>query len=365
MLCVYICLQWQRCVGIDCLRKHPRGVLNIAHRGSSGVLPEHTLQAYEQAVQDGADLIECDLALTRDLKLVCRHESLLNYTTDVALKPAFANKLTTRVVNGQTLTGWFTVDFTLREIKQLRAVQRFQFRNLQYDGQLEIATFEEFIAVAKKHGVGIYPELKDVAWVNGLGLLPEGSRFEDVVLEQLIKHGYGTEAVEKSCCCILQSFEEQALAYLRNNTNLPLAMLFKTNRTEEDLLRYKRHGFYGVGVRKDLITYSDTMGTKSKIAGNTELIQWCHELDLKVHVFTFRNEDRFLLWDYHQDPYVEYKHFLDLEVDGMFTDFPASLNRFLMYEYNAHISTSVGLGSTNNVVIILIILLPTLYVVLT
>ena len=339
-----------------------RSVSIIAHRGSSGALPEHTVPAYERAAADGAHYIECDLALTRDLQLICRHESLLNSTTDVAKRAQFADRVTSRVVNGETLHGWFSVDFTLREIKQLRAVQRFDFRDKQYDGKFEIATFDEFIEVAKIHRVGVYPELKDVAWVNSLDIMPNDTRFEDLVLEQLNKHGYTFDDYK---CCILQSFEESALLYLRERTVVPLAMLFKTNTTKADLQRYKDNGFFAVGVRKDLVTtYAQAMnGSKPRIAGVTSLITWCHELGLTVHVFTFRNEDRFILCDYVQDPYLEYKHFVELGADGLFTDFPGSLQRFL--GRHCYLNGSNTLQLTDfKIFLAIVLLVPTAYFML-
>ena len=305
----------------------PQSVINIAHRGSSGMLPEHTVAAYERAVVDGADFIECDICITKDLQLVCRHESLLDFTTDVTTRSdEFHDKLSEYTIWGEVKRGYFTVDFTLEELKRLSAIQRVPFRDQTQNGKYEIPTLGEFIAVAKANGVGIYPEIKDASWVNSLNLLPNGTRFEDLVLSELSKHGY----IDSKSNCILQSFEEETLMYVKERvqSQLPLVLLFKTERSDADLLRYASQGFYGVGCLKELII--KTTGEEIRwISEITNFVERCHDLQLKVHVFTFRNEDIFLTYDYEMDPQQEYHRFIELGIDGLFTDFPATLNFYL------------------------------------
>ena len=144
----------------------------IAHRGASGYRPEHTLAAYRLAIEMGADYIEPDLVPTRDDRLVARHENDITGTTDVAAHPEFADRKATKTIDGLTSTGWFTEDFTLAELKTLRAKERLpQLRpgNAAYDGKFEIPTFEEIIALAKQHHVGIYPETKHPTYFASIG----------------------------------------------------------------------------------------------------------------------------------------------------------------------------------------------------
>jgi glycerophosphoryl diester phosphodiesterase len=134
--------------------------LIIAHRGASGERPEHTLAAYQLAIDQGADYIEPDLVMTRDGVLVARHENEIGETTDVAKRPEFASRRTTRQIDGRAVTGWFTEDFTLAELKSLRARERLpQLRpaNTAYDGQFEVPTFAEVIALAKRADAASIP----------------------------------------------------------------------------------------------------------------------------------------------------------------------------------------------------------------
>jgi glycerophosphoryl diester phosphodiesterase len=138
----------------------------IAHRGASGLRPEHTLAAYQLAIDQGADFIEPDLVLTKDGHLICRHENEISGTTDVALKPEFADRKKVHIIDGERYEGWFTEDFTLAEIKTLRCKERLpQLRpgNMAYDGQFEVPTFEEVLELAKQQSaktgrnIGVYP----------------------------------------------------------------------------------------------------------------------------------------------------------------------------------------------------------------
>ena len=150
----------------------PSAPLVIAHRGASGERPEHTIASYTLAIRQGADVIEPDLVPTKDDVLVARHENEISETTDVAQHPEFADRRTTKTIDGQTLTGWFVEDFTLAELKTLRAKERLpQLRpaNAAYDGQETIPTFAEVIALAKAHGVGIYPETKHPTYFASIG----------------------------------------------------------------------------------------------------------------------------------------------------------------------------------------------------
>ena len=170
------------------------GLIVIAHRGASGYRPEHTLEAYQLAIEQGADFIEPDLVATRDGELVVRHENEISGTTDVADHPEFAARKTSKTIDGETLTGWFTEDFTLAELKTLRARERIpQIRpgNTRFDGQYRIATFKEVIALAREHSrdgrvIGVYPETKHPTWFASEGKRLDGSPIQVSLGEKLV-----------------------------------------------------------------------------------------------------------------------------------------------------------------------------------
>ena len=148
----------------------------IAHRGASGYRPEHTLAAYQLAIDMGADYIEPDLVSTKDGVLVARHENDISGTTNVASHPEFASRKTTRVIDGVAITGWFTEDFTLAELKTLRAIERLPSlrpTNTAFDGLYQVPTLQEVIDLAQANGVGIYPETKHPTYFDSIGLSPE------------------------------------------------------------------------------------------------------------------------------------------------------------------------------------------------
>ena len=208
----------------------------IAHRGASGYLPEHTLAGYFVAIQQGADYVEPDLVITRDGALVVRHENEIGGTTNVAAHPEFASRRTTKTIDGQTITGWFTEDFTLAELKTLRARERLpELRrgNTRYDGVFQIPTFDEVLelvaaadaqraAQARANGsaplarIGIYPETKHPSHFAQAGLF-----FDDRLLEALNRHGYR----HRSDPICIQSFEVANLRALRQRTDLTLVQL--------------------------------------------------------------------------------------------------------------------------------------------
>ncbi|MBY8852218.1 glycerophosphodiester phosphodiesterase, partial [Saccharothrix sp. MB29] len=175
--------------GDDRVEVSRKGPLVIGHRGASGYRPEHTLAAYELAARMGADYVEPDLVVTKDGKLVARHENEIGGTTDVAAHPEFAARKTTKVVDGVPITGWFTEDFTLAELKTLRAVERIpdvRPRNTLYDGRFEIPTFEEVVELSRRlsrelgRDIGLYPETKHPTYFQDIGL-PLEPRLVDVL----------------------------------------------------------------------------------------------------------------------------------------------------------------------------------------
>jgi len=310
--------------------------LNIAHRGSSGRLPEHTLEAYRLAIKEGADFIECDVCLTKDLKLVCRHESWLNKTTNIWENTTLRSKQKTYNITDytgvtKTVTDIFTVDLTLEELKTIRVRQKYSFRDPNFNDMYQIPTLEEHIQVAKSAGrpVGIYPELKNPEWVNSLDILGQANTtFEDLLIGILNKHGYR----ERDAPCYIQSFSEDSIRALSTKTQLPLVMLYDQEwliSNANSKLKDISSICYGIGVWKNMIIPVQN----DYLQHTTDLVPIAHKYYLKIHAYTFRNEDRYLAWNYTQDPYNEYETFLNIQIDGYFTDFPGSLKRFLDMKY--------------------------------
>jgi glycerophosphoryl diester phosphodiesterase len=291
-------------------------VVVIAHRGASGERPEHTLESYRLAIEQGADYIEPDLVMTRDGVLIARHENEIGGTTDVANRPEFAARRRAQIIEGETMTGWFTEDFTLAEIKGLRARERLPAlrpRNRAFDGRFSVPTFGEILQLVTETNrqrssgprIGVYPETKHPAHFAAIGL-PQ----EQAVLAALDSFDYGREGSP----VFIQSFDPNNLRQLRGMTHLPLVQLL-----EHELGDLHRIAEYadGIGIAKPLAT--------------AEGIADAHSLDLTVHVWTFRAENEFLPGDLKiGDAPAEYgnldgeiERYLSRGIDGFFTDFPA------------------------------------------
>jgi glycerophosphoryl diester phosphodiesterase len=291
-------------------------VIVIAHRGASGERPEHTIESYRLAIEQGADYIEPDLVMTRDGALIARHENEIGGTTDVAKHPEFASRRRTQVIDGESMTGWFTEDFTLAEIQTLRARERLgdlRPQNREFDGQFTVPTFDEimeFTAASNSRRstdsrVGVYPETKHPAHFAAIGLPLEAS-----VLQTLERHGYGREGSP----VFIQSFDPRNLRQLRAMTRLPLVQLLENE----------------LGDMRRIAEYADAIGIAKSLA-TLEAVEGAHALELKVHVWTFRAENEFLPDDLkagkaaaaHGDLAGEIERYLLRGMDGFFTDFPA------------------------------------------
>ncbi|WP_404372149.1 glycerophosphodiester phosphodiesterase [Sphingomonas sp. MMS24-J45] len=300
----------------------------IAHRGASGLRPEHTIASYTLAIEQGADFIEPDLVLTKDDVFVARHENDITGTTDVANHPEFAARRTEKVIDGQKHVGWFTEDFTLAELKTLRAVERLpRLRpdNTKYDGQFEVPTLAEVIALAKKHHVGIYPETKHPSYFAKIG-----HPMEARLVAELKAAGWS----KPSDPVFIQSFEVDNLKRLHGMTGLRLIQLMDADGAPPDGaapsyaamatpagLKAVAAYAYGIGPNKDMIQKGD--------AAPSTLVADAHAVGLRLHPWTFRAENMFLPPSLRTgtDPAVhgrlteEIDRFLDLGVDGFFTDF--------------------------------------------
>jgi glycerophosphoryl diester phosphodiesterase len=304
----------------------------IAHRGASGERPEHTIASYTRAIEQGADYIEPDLVLTKDGVLVARHENEISETTDVADKPEFADRKTSKTIDGRKMTGWFTEDFTLDELKTLRAKERLpQLRkdNMAFDRQFEIPTFEEILTLAKAHNVGVYPETKHPSYFASIGLPHEAP-----LLAMLTTFGH----VTKDAPIFIQSFEVENLKALRPKTKLRLIQLMEEKGSPADRSDLTYPQMATAEGLKTVATYADGVGPNKAMViprtmiGNlgtpTTLVADAHKVGLAVHPWTFRRENYFLPLAQKSgvdprgigDVQAEMKAFLATGVDGIFSD---------------------------------------------
>jgi glycerophosphoryl diester phosphodiesterase len=289
--------------------------LVIAHRGASGYRPEHTLAAYELAIEQGADFIEPDLVVTRDGALIARHENELSLTTDVARRPQFAGRRRTQTVDSRSVGGWFSEDFTLDEIRRLRATERFAAdrpRSAEHDGRHGIVTFDEVVALAERAGrgrerpPGVYPEIKHAAHFAALGLAVEPR-----LAAALRPVGAGLPVY-------VQSFELPALRRFAELADAPRVMLLARPLAAGEL-RELAAQVQAIGVAKSLLFERDAAGA---IGAPTPLVEQAHALGLAVHAWTFRNENRFLPPNLRGEPQRELQMYFAAGVDAVFTDFP-------------------------------------------
>jgi len=269
---------------------HP---LIIAHRGASGERPEHTRAAYDLAIQQGADVIEPDLVMTRDGVLIVRHENEIGGTTDVAARPEFTARRATKTIDGETVTGWFTEDFTLAEPKTLRARERLpELRpaNTAFDDREPILTFEEVLDIAGAAGVGVAPELKHPSYFAALGL-----PMEDVFVATLERRGLtGADAP-----VIVQCFEVAPLQRLRARIATPLLQLVAASGGPVDSPDLSYAAMATPAGLAAIARYADWIGTDTALiepapGAPTALIAHAHAAGLRVAAWTFRAENQFL-----------------------------------------------------------------------
>lgn len=310
----------------------------IAHRGASGERPEHTLASYQLAIDLGADFIEPDLVLTRDGVLVARHENEIGSTTNVADLPQFAPRRTTKRIDGRDVTGWFTEDFSLAELRTLRARERLpQLRaaNCAYDGQFLIPSFAEILELAARESarlgrqIGVYPETKHPSYFAAIGLPHEAPI---LALLHQFEHRNAAAPV------FIQSFEVENLRRLRALTKVRLIQLvdsvggpadgsgqsYADMLTDAGLAAIAQYAD-GIGPPKDAVIARDADGNLGEATG---LVARAHGAGLAVHPWTFRRENFFLPTDLrigddpaaHGDLVGEIRAFVAAGVDGIFSD---------------------------------------------
>lgn len=295
--------------GIAMTSTTPPWPLIIAHRGASGYLPEHTLEAYRLAAELGADFIEPDLVFSKDGHLVVRHDHYLSVSTDVADRPEFADRKTTK--SGHEKPDWFTEDFTLDELKSLRARQAFPGRSTDFDGKYQIATFGEVLDLREQlskdlgRDIGIYPETKVPGYFQSIGL-----DYLDPLLDILKTRGFNNA----SAPIIIQSFEGDILKRLRPHTPVRLMHLFDGDASVNDDVLEEIAGYCnGIGPFKGLLVNEDR--------SSSGVLEAAHDKGLFVHPWTFRDDQ---LPPGLDDPMDEYMFFYNLGVDALFTDFTDS-----------------------------------------
>ena len=325
-----------------------RSTLVIAHRGASALRPEHTLEAYALAIADGADAIEPDLVMTRDGVLVARHENEIGGTTDVAEHPEFADRKTRRQIDGQWVEGWFSEDFTLAELKTLRARERLpQLRSTRFDGRLEVPTLAEVVDLvageSAKQGrtIALVPEIKHPSHFAALGLA-----MEQPLLRALTAHPYTRRAP-----VWIQSFEVGNLRALREqlppegNIRL-LQLLGAQDESPRDSVLAGAPVTYArmasVEGLRDVAGYADAIGPHYRMlqiqrgdggGHRSDLVDAAHAAGLQVHAYTFRPENHFLEPRYRdgaaesarnpQGSISEIRDHVAAGIDAFFTDDPA------------------------------------------
>lgn len=350
------------CVGNPTLQAHseakdwPPSPALIAHRGASAVRPEHTLEAYREAIRAGVDFIEPDLVITKDGVLVARHEnaiailnadgSIKEATTNVAERPEFASRKTTKRIDGKDITGWFVEDFTLAELKTLRARERIPAvrpENVRFNDQLEVPTLQEVIDLAKAESarlgrtIGIYPETKHPTYFQSIGL-----PLEPILLKVLGDNGWN----HASAPVLVQSFEVSNLRQIRSQSTVRLMQLvtpkgqpydavaagqattYADMVTEKGLADMARYA-YGVGLSKSMVIRV----VDGKNAPASPLVAQAQKAGLKVHAWTLRPENQFLPASLKAQPasngalrgnaQADMEDFLRSGIDGVFTDDPA------------------------------------------
>ena len=308
--------------------------LVIAHRGASGYLPEHTLQSYQKAIELGADFIGLDLVSTKDGVLIARHEPWLSATTNIASHLEFADRKTSRVVDGREVCDWFASDFTLEEIKSLRAKQSYALRDQSFNAVFQIPTLVEIVdlvkatSISKNRAIGICPETKHPTYHRDIGL-----SLEDRLLAVLADAGW----TERYSPVIVQSFEISNLKAIRLRSDVRLLQLIGEphERPYDFIVAGDSRSYLSLVTDSldEIASYANCLGVPKEhllVANDNDglsaskLVSHAHETDLFVHAYTFRDEPQFQKACFGGDPMAEYKAFYALGIDGVFSDFPDS-----------------------------------------
>ncbi|OON60862.1 glycerophosphodiester phosphodiesterase [Massilia sp. KIM] len=319
------------------------------HRGASAVRPEHTLAAYQKAIEDGADIVEPDLVATKDGVLVARHENEISGTTNVSTLSQFASRKTTKTIDGVAVTGWFTEDFTLAELKTLRARERIPNNrpaNVSFNDQFEIPTLQEVIDLVRRESearnktIGLYPETKHPTYFKNIGL-----PLEKRLVDTLVANGYKG----KNAAVYIQSFETANLKELRGMTDMRLVQLLDSpTNAPYDFVAARNGRTYADLITpaglKEIAAYADVVSpykeiiiprtSANELGAPTQFVANARAAGLKVHTWTLRPENPFLPVSLRAAPVTslsqrgnavaEITAYLNAGIDGFFTDDPAS-----------------------------------------
>lgn len=320
------------------------GVTVVGHRGASGYRPEHTLAAYETAINQCADYIEPDVVSTKDGVLVARHENEISGTTNVATRPEFADRRTTKTIDGTSITGWFTEDFTLAELRTLRAKERLpQVRpqNTPFDGLYLVPTLDEVLDLARNSRtcegapVGVYPETKHPSYFDSIGL-----SLEEPLVRELRRNGFD----RADAPVIVQSFEVGNLQDLDGMTDVRIGQLISSSGAPYDFVADGDPRTYADMVTRsglrEIATYADGIGAEKNVliprkadgtlGAPSTVIRDAHRVGLDVHTWTFRRENQFMPAEFRSstdpngigDLVGEIRVFMEAGLDGFFTDNP-------------------------------------------
>ncbi|PRP87011.1 glycerophosphoryl diester phosphodiesterase [Planoprotostelium fungivorum] len=351
------------------------GPVIVAHRGASGYRPEESLSAWDLAAQQDADYLEVDIVSSKDGKLFCMHSNEMSITTDIAMRPEFSQRRTTKMVDGIQETGWFTEDFSSVEISTLRLKESLAFRPQLYNGIFHVPTLQDYLRIVRaketdlKRKFGLYIETKSPEHFRALNL-----SMEEKLVSTLNEFGFN----QTDGSVLIQSFETYNLLRLKNMTNIPLIQLIwrrdgiqaDTGRPYSDLLTTEALSdiskyAIGIGPLKTLVIPFSSADDPTPA---TTLVRDAHAVGLKVHCYTFRNETNYYDTLRFTSMNQEIDAFLAVGVDGIFTDFPdlgvsakrrflgiSSVTTHVQIESKTSVGAWIGLITLSSFVIMLLI----------
>lgn len=320
-------------------------VLIIGHRGAPGLLPEHTLEAYQLAIDQGADFIECDIVLTKDCELICRHEPLVSGTTNA--DQVFPDRVRNYTVDGVEYSGVFSVDLTLDDVAELSAVQAMDFRNQSYNNLFKVPTFEDYLNLVldQTRTVGIIPEIKHPTFFDSLNLeCMNGKSISHAVAEALDKHGFNNpynSSAWREQPAYIQSFEVLNLQELHNISEIPLVQLLdeeiwvlpdlgvpvKDLLTEQGIMDMAEYATV-FSPWKGVFAPMDKDNNYNRTAFRHDIIDMAKESGMTLSTWTMRNEPKYLSTEFEGNPQAEYQFFVDEfgwgPGDSFFTDQPGT-----------------------------------------
>jgi glycerophosphoryl diester phosphodiesterase len=307
---------WLSLLTVAIMTPYDKAVQVVSHRGAAGYIPEHSPQAHQTAIDLLTDYIELDVCITKDYEMVVIHDITLDQTTDVSR--VYPGRNNTYIVNGKETSGYFVIDFTLKELNELKLRQRVENRTRLYNGLLHIPTVDTLMELVVENGPGLYIELKKPSWHNQF-LTSVQTTMEDMLLSKLKQFGYLEHVytdTNQVLPIVIECFEEYSLQYLRNQTNIPLVQLIPSGKLEMSKVNLKHISSYADIIGPDKKNFDGRLSIAQQFVCNA------HELGLKVHPYTFRAESEYVMQEFDGDFQMEQSYFIEcLHVDGLFTEF--------------------------------------------